>query len=174
MVKKNTCVFISGQGSNLKNLILRSRDNSFPIKIGLIVTNNKDAFGIVYAKKNSIPYVIVNTKIRFYENQLLRILKKNKISLICLAGYMKIVSKDFIKSLNGSIIKLNRSNIIKDTHISECEINIIDKTIQVTIIVNVFKLSFLFNLSFININTKTNKKYEINLYFTNSLKKLKL
>ena len=49
MVKKNACVFISGTGSNLKNLILRSRDNNFPIKIKLIITNNKDANGITHA-----------------------------------------------------------------------------------------------------------------------------
>ena len=55
MVKKNACIFISGMGSNLRNLILRSRDYSFPIKIKLIVCNNKNALGIVYAKKNSIP-----------------------------------------------------------------------------------------------------------------------
>ena len=51
MVKKNACVFISGKGSNLKNLIKRSRDSNFPIKIRLIVTNNKYANGILYAKK---------------------------------------------------------------------------------------------------------------------------
>ena len=44
MVKKNTCIFISGQGSNLKNLIARSRDNSFPIKIKLVISDNKKAF----------------------------------------------------------------------------------------------------------------------------------
>ena len=59
MVKKNTCVFISGQGSNLKNLILRSRDNNFPINIKLIITNNKNANGIIYAKKNSIPILLL-------------------------------------------------------------------------------------------------------------------
>ena len=47
MVKKKTCVFISGRGSNLKNLIQRSRDYSFPININLvIVSNNKNAHGI--------------------------------------------------------------------------------------------------------------------------------
>ena len=57
MVKKNTCVFISGQGSNLKNLILRSRDNNFPINIKLIITNNKNANGIIMQKKfNSLFY----------------------------------------------------------------------------------------------------------------------
>ena len=50
MVKKNACIFISGQGSNLKNLIQKSRDYNFPIKIKLIISNNKKANGIKYAK----------------------------------------------------------------------------------------------------------------------------
>ena len=78
MVKKNTCVFISGQGSNLRNLILRSRDNNFPINIKLIITNKQNAYGIVFAKKNSIPYMVINTKLNNYENQILQILKKKK------------------------------------------------------------------------------------------------
>ena len=76
MVKKNACVFISGQGSNLKNLILQSRDNSFPINIKLVVSNNKNANGLNYAKKNSIPCIVINTKSRNYENKLLQILKR--------------------------------------------------------------------------------------------------
>ena len=62
MVKKNACVFISGFGSNLKSLIQNSRDPVFPIKIKLIISNNANAAGILHAKKNSIPYIIVNTK----------------------------------------------------------------------------------------------------------------
>ena len=57
MVKKNTCIFISGKGSNLKNLISYSRDNNFPLKISLIICNNKNAKGIIYAKKyKNSPY----------------------------------------------------------------------------------------------------------------------
>ena len=71
MVKKKACVFISGQGSNLKNLISQSRDNSFPIKISLVVSNNKSANGIKFAKKiiylTSISILRLNImKIRFY------------------------------------------------------------------------------------------------------------
>ena len=113
MVKKNTCVFISGQGSNLKNLIIRSRDNNFPINIKLIITNKKNAYGIIFAKKNSIPYLVVNTKLRNYENKILQILKKNKISLICLAGYMKIISKEFIKKFGKKIINIHPSLLPK-------------------------------------------------------------
>ena len=78
MVKKNACVFISGQGSNLKNLIQRSRDVNFPINIKLIISDNKKAFGIIHAKKNSIPYTILNTKLRNYENNIFQILQRNK------------------------------------------------------------------------------------------------
>ena len=51
MVKKNACIFISGKGSNLKNLINRSRDYNFPISIKLVVSNKKKALGILHAKK---------------------------------------------------------------------------------------------------------------------------
>ena len=50
MVKKKTCVFISGQGSNLKNIIFHSRYENFPINVSLVITNNKNAKGINYAK----------------------------------------------------------------------------------------------------------------------------
>jgi phosphoribosylglycinamide formyltransferase-1 len=113
MVKKNTCIFISGKGSNLKNLIHRSRDNNFPINIKLIITNNKYANGIIYAKKNSIPHMVIDTKLRNYENQLLQILIKNRISLICLAGYMKIISKNFIKRFGKKIINIHPSLLPK-------------------------------------------------------------
>jgi phosphoribosylglycinamide formyltransferase-1 len=73
MVKKNTCVFISGKGTNLKNLINRSRDNTFPINIKLIITNNKNARGIFFAKINSIPYMIINSRLRNYENKILAV-----------------------------------------------------------------------------------------------------
>ena len=73
MVKKNTCIFISGRGSNLKNLISRSRDKSFPIKISLVISNDKKAYGINYAKKYKIPYIFINTNLKNYENKILLI-----------------------------------------------------------------------------------------------------
>ena len=51
MVKKNACIFISGQGSNLRNLIKKSRDYNFPVSIKLVVCNNSKAFGLTFAKK---------------------------------------------------------------------------------------------------------------------------
>lgn len=113
MVKKNTCIFISGQGSNLKNLILCSRDNNFPIKISLVICNNKNAYGINYAKKYNIPYCFINTKKQNYENKVFLTLNKYKISFICLAGYMRIISKTLINKYKGKIINIHPSLLPK-------------------------------------------------------------
>ena len=82
MVKRNTCIFISGKGSNLKNLINKSREYNFPINVKLVICDNSKAKGILYAKKNSIPYLIINTKIRNFENKIICELLKRKISFI--------------------------------------------------------------------------------------------
>ena len=113
MVKKNTCVFISGKGTNLKNLIYRSRDNNFPIKISLVICNNKKANGIMYAKKYKIPYIFINTISKNYENNILLNLKKYKINFICLAGYMKIISSNLIKNYQKKIINIHPSLLPK-------------------------------------------------------------
>ena len=113
MVKKNACIFISGKGSNLKNLILRSRDYSFPISIKLVISDQKKALGLLHAKKNSIPYVIIDTNSRNYENKIIKELKKHNIYLICLAGYMKILSKKFLKNYGKKIINIHPSLLPK-------------------------------------------------------------
>ena len=113
MVKKNACVFISGYGSNLKSLISNSRNHNFPVNISLVITNNFKAKGLLHAKKNSIPYFIINTKRRNFENKVLNLIKKYNISLICLAGYMKIISKSFINAYRKKIINVHPSLLPK-------------------------------------------------------------
>ena len=115
MVKKiKTCVFISGNGSNLNSLIKYSRNYSFPIKIKLIITNNKEAKGLNYAKKYNIPFKVFsyNNKKNFERNSLNEI-KKRKIRFLCLAGFMKILSKNFIKKFKGKIINIHPSLLPK-------------------------------------------------------------
>ncbi len=113
MVKKNACVFISGFGSNLKSLIRNSRSHNFPVNISLVISNNRKAKGLLHAKKNSIPYLIINTKKRNFENNILNIIKKHNISLICLAGYMQIISKSFINKYGKKIINIHPSLLPK-------------------------------------------------------------
>ena len=113
MVKKRACVFISGYGSNLKSLIKNSRDNTFPVNISLVICNNSKAKGIIHAKKNSIPYLIIDTKKRNFEKAILNELKKYNISLILLAGYMKIISKKFIKDFKKNILNIHPSLLPK-------------------------------------------------------------
>ena len=109
MVKKNACVFISGYGSNLKSLIDNSRNHNFPVNISLVITNNFKAKGLLHAKKNSIPYFIINTKKRNFENFILNEIRKHNISLICLAGYMKILTKNYIRKFGKKIINIHPS-----------------------------------------------------------------
>ena len=113
MVKKRTCIFISGHGSNLQNLILHSRDYNFPIKVSLIICNNKNAYGINYARKYKIPFIIIDTKSKNHENIILNNLKKFKISFVCLAGYMKIFSKKLINNYPKKIINIHPSLLPK-------------------------------------------------------------
>ena len=114
MVKINACVFISGRGSNLKSIIQSSRNYNFPIKISLIISNNSKAFGAKYAKKYSIPFKFYDSKnIRLFERNCLIELKKRKIKFLCLAGFMKILSKNFIKNFGYKIVNIHPSLLPK-------------------------------------------------------------
>ena len=113
MAKVNTCVFISGRGSNLEKLIFKSYRYNFPINIKLIVSNNKNAKGLEFARKYSIPYLIINNNQSLFENKILVQLKFYKVDLILLAGYMKVLSKKFIRSFRKSIVNIHPSLLPK-------------------------------------------------------------
>ena len=112
--KIKTAVFISGTGSNLKNLIKFSLLKKSPIKVSFIISNNIKAKGLYFAKKYKIKKKTYNFKNKkLSENSILKELKKNKISLICLAGFMKILSANFIKRFNGNILNIHPSLLPK-------------------------------------------------------------
>ena len=112
--KVNTAVFISGTGSNLKSLIKFSLLKKSPIKINLIVSSNIKAKGLEYAKLYKIKKKTYNFKnTSFSEKVLLEDLEINKINLICLAGFMIILSKNFIKKFNGKILNIHPSLLPK-------------------------------------------------------------
>ena len=112
--KIRTAVFISGTGSNLKNLIKFSLKKRSPIEIILIISNNAKAKGLDYSKIYKIKKKIYNyNKKKISETKTLKDLKSNDIKLICLAGFMKILSKDFIRKFSGKILNIHPSLLPK-------------------------------------------------------------
>ena len=112
--KINTAVFISGRGSNLKSLIKHSMKKNSPVIIRLVISNNLKAKGLIYAKKSKIKTYVTDYKnVNISEKKLLEKLFKYKINLICLAGFMKILSGNFIKKFKKPILNIHPSLLPK-------------------------------------------------------------
>ena len=112
--KIKTAVFISGTGSNLKSLIKFSKLKKSPISINLIVSNDSKSKGLQYGKIFKIKKKIFDFKKKHIdEKKILFELKKNRIDLICLAGFMKILSKTFINNFDGKILNIHPSLLPK-------------------------------------------------------------
>ncbi len=111
--KINTSVFISGRGSNLKNLFKFSKHKQSPIKISLVLSSSKMAKGLKFSKSKNIKYLSINYNQKNIEKKILLILKKNNIRMICLAGFMKILSKNFISKFKGKILNIHPSLLPK-------------------------------------------------------------
>ena len=107
-------VFISGNGSNLKTLIFKSLKRRSKFKIKLIIADKATSKGLKYARKFRIKKKIINYLNRKNAEKTIFVeLKKNNIDLICLAGFMKILSKNFIKKFKGKIINIHPSLLPK-------------------------------------------------------------
>ena len=117
MNKKNCAVFISGRGSNLESLIKESKNENFPIQIELIISDNINATGLRFSETYnidtySIDYTSFVNKDKIEKN-LLNELKNKNIELICLAGFMRILSSEFINSFAGPILNIHPSLLPK-------------------------------------------------------------
>ena len=112
--KSNIAVFISGRGSNLKSLINHSKKRNSLIKIILVISNNPDAKGLKYASKARIKAYGIKFKNKSnFENNSLKLLKKYNIDILCLAGFMKILSGNFIKKFSKPILNIHPSLLPK-------------------------------------------------------------
>ncbi len=108
--KKKAAILISGRGSNLKSLIKYSKTKKSLIRIVLVVSDNFSAKGLNYANKYKINSIFIKYSNRkIFEDRLLKLLKKNNVDLICLAGFMKILSGSFIKKFYGPILNIHPS-----------------------------------------------------------------
>ena len=112
--KLKTAVFISGRGTNLLSLIKFSKIKKSPIKVEVIISNRSSAKGLSLASKYNIKKKVINFKNRILaEKKILNFLKKNRINFICLAGFMKILSKGFIMKYKGTIMNIHPSLLPK-------------------------------------------------------------
>ena len=124
--KKNIAVFISGRGSNLKSLINYSKKKNSLINIMLVISNNTNAKGLTIAKNFRIKNYAFKFKNRsIFEKQSLKLMKKYNIDMICLAGFMKIVSGNFINKFANPILNIHPSLLPKykglNTHLRAIE-----------------------------------------------------
>ena len=115
--KIKIAIFISGRGSNMEALIKASKNEKFPTLVSIIITNNEVAKGIRLAKNYNIPIEIFDkkkfNKIQF-ETICQKVLLKHKIEMICLAGFMQILSKNFINKWQNRIINIHPSYLPKN------------------------------------------------------------
>ena len=108
--KLKTAIFISGTGSNFRNLIKFSKIKKTPISINLVISNVNKAKGLKYAAQFNIKKKIFNFQNnKNTEKEILLLLKKEKINFICLCGFMQILSMNFIKKFDGKIINIHPS-----------------------------------------------------------------
>ena len=112
--KVKTAVFISGTGSNLKSLIRFSKKKKSPISIDLIISNNPKAKGLKLGRINKIKRKVYNFKRKYkIENHILSDLNEHKVKMICLAGFMEILSRNFITKFKGKILNIHPSLLPK-------------------------------------------------------------
>ncbi|MBD1152665.1 phosphoribosylglycinamide formyltransferase [Pelagibacterales bacterium SAG-MED22] len=113
--KKLKCaVFISGNGSNLKSLLQFNKKKNSPISIELIISDNPKAKGLKFGKIFKISKKIFNYKNKIIaEKKIIYEINNKNIKLICLAGFMRILSKNFIKRFKGKILNIHPSLLPK-------------------------------------------------------------
>ena len=105
-------ILISGRGSNMKNIIEACKNKKLSSSVNLVVSNKSNAYGLKVASKYKIETHFLDSKnlgTENFESILDKILKKNDINLICLAGFMKILSKDFVKKWPKMILNIHPS-----------------------------------------------------------------
>ncbi len=140
----NLAILISGRGSNMLNIVDACSNRTLSSKVKIIVSNTKNAPGLAKVKKKGIKTKIIDeNQINKFEKKLSRILQEEKVNFICLAGFMRILSKEFLSNWNKKIINIHPSilpafkgldavkkAIEKKVKYSGCTIHYVDKGVD--------------------------------------------
>ena len=142
--KINLAIFISGRGTNFKSIFNFAKKKKSILNIKLVISDNKYAKGLEFSKRKKISTKVIKfEKKRDAENKILKLIKSNKIDLICLAGFMKILSEDFLEKCNLKILNIHPSLLPKykglNTHMrvlknkdkfSGCTVHLVNKNLD--------------------------------------------
>ena len=109
--RKRTAILISGRGSNMRALVERARDPSYPAEIVLVLSNRPDAAGLAFAKENEIACAVADHKIyagrEEFERSMQILLELHHIELICLAGFMRMLTPWFVGQWQGRLLNIH-------------------------------------------------------------------
>ncbi len=111
MSRTRTAILISGRGSNMEALIAAARDPGYPAEIALVLSNRPDAAGLATARAASIAVAAVDHKIyagrEEFERSMQAMLEIHRIELICMAGFMRLVTPWFIGQWRGRMLNVH-------------------------------------------------------------------
>jgi phosphoribosylglycinamide formyltransferase-1 len=111
--RKRTAVLISGRGSNMRALVEAARSPDYPAEIVLVLSNRADTGGIAFAKEAGIATAVVDHKIYAgrdeFEKSMQILLDLHHIELICLAGFLRVLTASFVQHWEGRLINIHPS-----------------------------------------------------------------
>lgn len=113
MARRRTAILISGRGTNMAALIEAARDPSYPAEIVVVISNIASAKGLEIAEAAGIKTLAISNKYystkTVFEEQILKALSESRIELVCLAGFMRVLSASFISHFEGRILNIHPS-----------------------------------------------------------------
>jgi len=116
MSNKRVAVLISGNGSNLQALIDASSCESYPGDIVVVISNNSKSYGITRAEKHNIPRFFIDHRRKSreqFETEMLQVLQEYNVEWVCLAGFMRVLTRKFINKFRGKILNVHPSLLPK-------------------------------------------------------------
>jgi phosphoribosylglycinamide formyltransferase-1 len=109
--RKRTAILVSGRGSNMRALVEAAEAPSFPAEICLVLSNRPDAPGITFAKEKGLAVAVVDHKIyagrEEFERSMQVLLELHRIELVCLAGFMRLLTPWFIARWRGRLLNIH-------------------------------------------------------------------